>query len=63
MEEPLTCTKLYGLASEYIETLDRDRRIVAARYIARLKEDPKVVSDMGFLQFVESKVNGNSNGA
>lgn len=47
--------ELYTLASEYIETLPRDKRIVAARYIARLKQNPIVVSDMGFLQYVESK--------
>lgn len=48
--------ELYGLAAEYIETLPRDKRIVAARYIARLKQNPIYASDMGFLQYVEAKV-------
>ena len=51
MEEPLV-TDLTTLASDYIDTLDRDKRIVAARYIVSLKESPKEVRDMGFLQYV-----------
>lgn len=57
MEKLLTPETLYELAAEYINTLDRDKRVVAARYIARLRENPNKVSDMGFLQFVESKMN------
>ena len=56
MEKLLTPEYLYELATEYINTLDRDKRVVAARYIAYLRENPKDVSDMGFLQFVESKL-------
>ena len=59
MEEPMS--DLYAFATEYIETLDRDKRIVAARYISKLKESPNTTRDMGFLQFVEMKLNSREN--
>lgn len=58
MEDVLNTSRLYALASEYIETLERDKRIVAARYVAKFREKPNGGRDMGFVQFVESKLNG-----
>lgn len=55
--------KLHLLAGEFIETLERDKRIVAARYIVQLSSNPKGPSDMGFLQFVQSKLNGGQKSA
>jgi hypothetical protein len=50
--------RLYALAAEYIENLDRDKRIVAARYIADFRERPERVCDMGFLQYATHRWNG-----
>ncbi len=58
MEDVLTASSLYRLAAEYLETLERDKRIVAARYVAKFRDAPTSGRDMGFVQFVESKLNG-----
>ncbi len=63
MEDVLSCSRLYSLAAEYLETLERDKRIVAARYVARFRERPTTGRDMGFVQFVESKLNSEQNSA
>lgn len=47
---------LKQLASEYIETQDRDKRIVVSRYVYGMHENPKSVRDMGFVQFLVNKI-------
>jgi len=61
MENVLDQKQLRSLAAEYFETQDRDKRIVAARYVTTCNEHAKSPRDMGFLQFVEWKLNGIQN--
>ena len=37
----------------YVESLDRDKRIMGYRYVIKMLEHPKDESEMGFLQFLD----------
>lgn len=49
----ISMDELRAFAKTYCYKQQRDRQVMAARFVWKYVDNPKIVSDMGFIQFLE----------